>query len=203
MVYAAPPKRILWRGRRRVAVGLVEAGSPVPALELNFVDGIYRTDGVTYASAEAAGWTVLGGTFDANGYTPTGTNRLLKTVNLTPDFIVVAKFVPPPAGGNRQIWEHVNYPNPGVMKLSSGSTQTNPLIATYPDPTRVAFGKSGGVYRVSFNRGAVSVGSSDLNPGSGFVVVGNNQDSVYPTNSPIEYWAAYFGTFTDAQIQAM
>jgi hypothetical protein len=193
-------------GRRVIAPGGVASIPFAGALEvLDFVTGYYRSAGTEYASAAAAGWTVSGGTFDANGYTPTGTNVISKTVNLPGDFIVFGEFVQPDTAAVRQLWRHAGTGTPQLIRLTTGEYLEVPDAgATSSNATKTASGRSGGLAKVSFDKGSVSTGASASIPGSATFYIGNTMTPFdAPFNAAIKRIAIYNTTLSDAQIQGL
>lgn len=200
--FAAPGQNILTRGGRRVVVGSPVAG-PVADVLLDFQNNIYRVDGVSYASANAAGFAGTG-TFDASGYTATGAQALGGTVALPGDFIVLADFAPAGAvsstlyefDGASQ--DFISSYGTGLYRVSPGSGAPQPSFSS-----RIAYGRSGGNLRACFDNGSVAGSGGLVAPVSGTLVIGNNLASTQAWASAIRKIAIYRQTLSDAQIQAL
>lgn len=162
----------------------------------------YRVNGVTYATAAAAGFTGTG-TFDASGYTARGAARLDGVVTLLGDFIIYGEFEDPNDSPQRRLWRLAGAEVLQVSSESSGFS-TFPATATASAATRAAFGRSGGLAKGSFDGSATVSGSSVLPPGSGrALLIGNQQNGATPFYTPIKLIMVVNGTLSDAQIQAL
>ena len=167
----------------------------------------YRVNGVTYASAAAAGFTGTG-TLDASGYTATGTQYLSGTVDLgSGDFIVFAEFSEADTSATRSLWRHYGSGTPTILRVaSSGAYIAVPSAGvTATTATTIATGRVGGVGKASVNGGAVtSQAGASTAPGSGQLVIGNVlSPSDVPWTAAIRRFAIYKSTLNDAQIQAL
>lgn len=169
---------------------------------LDFVNNVYRVDGVTYATAALAGFTGTG-TFNASGYTATGSQVISSTVNLPGDFIVLCAFSPTPFSV-AQLWAHGSSGTNRIIR-ASGEYQESPAItgATPTTASKIAFGSSGGVGKISVDSGAVLTGGAVVAPNSATFRIGNDQSSGIPWGAPIQALSIYKQTLTDAQIQAL
>lgn len=189
---------------------MMNRGGGVPALVadilLDFVNGVYRVDGVSYGSASAAGFTGTG-TFNASGYTPTlASDYLVGTTTIAGDYAAVASFEQTNVSGN-------------VFQVASGGLRPSwssgtGLYTVLPSPgggisypssaTKVVCARSGGNIRVCFDGGTVQGGNAIAAPGAGASVwVGNNAFLGDSWRFPIKSLAIYKQTLTDAQIVAL
>ena len=182
------------------ATAAVTAAALVADILLDFVNGIYRVNGTTYATAALAGFTGTG-TFDANGYTAAaGTDRLSGPLSLPGDFVVFASYALPAAGGSsKTLFTNDNSLN---VKMNAGGTITTfPVIgADTTSATKIAIGASGGVAKKCFDGGAVQTGSAYSHPGS-TLTIGNEPFAANPWGVPIKFLAICKVTATDAQYQ--
>lgn len=198
--FASPGQSIVWHGGRRIVVGTPAAGAPVADILLDFVNSIYRVDGVTYATAALAGFPGTG-TFNASGYTATGTQSISGAVNLAGDFIVYIEYVFPAAGA-KVAWSHNSAVLP-LIQYTSGNINSNPALISSPTATKVAFGLSGGVRKGSADNAATQTGAAFAAPGSAALFIGNLNDGSLPWGSAIRKFAVYKQILSDAQIQAL
>lgn len=179
-----------------------EPVTPVADILLDFVNGTYRVDGTTYATAALAGFTGTG-TFDATGYTATGTQSISGAISLPGDFAVFAEFSSPASASGAVFQGSVNGV-PGVQ-FGGGLYSTSPAITggTIAACTRVALGRAGGVAKVSYDNAATVTGGTLSAPGSKTLFIGNAINGANPWGSPIKKIAIYKQTLTDAQFQAL
>lgn len=162
----------------------------------------YRVDGVQYASAAAAGFTGTG-TFSASGYTAAGTESISGTVGIPGDFIVFARFVDSPTSGTRLLFEGGLSGNLQVGRTDT-SYVTVPVVTLSPTTaSAVAYGRSGGVAKASFDGGAVTTAGAFPVLGTGAFTVGNNASGGNPWAAPIKLITIHKSTLSDAQIQAL
>lgn len=175
---------------------------PVADNLYNFANNIYRVDGTTYATAALAG-LAGSGTFDASGYTATGAQSLSGTIDLPGDFIVVCTFSPTPFGV-AQLWAHQAATLYRIIR-ASGEYQELPAIAGAAPTTasKIAFGTSGGLGKISVDSTPVVTGTSFVAPGSAIFRIGNDNSGGIPWGAPIQSLAIYKQTLTNAQIQAL
>jgi hypothetical protein len=181
---------------------LTVVGDEGPDNLYDFKNGVYRVDGVSYANAADAGLTGTG-TFDANGYTPTGTDSLATTLSLTGDFIVFAKFAAPSTGADRLLWNYTSAANLQVYRSSAGSYRTNPTTADAASASTCAFGRSGGNRVTCWDGGAVSTGAALAAQAAATFRIGNLPGGGFPWTAPIEMVSVYKKTLNAAQIQAL
>jgi len=191
-------------GRPRLPVFGGGAAALVADILLDFVNGVYRVDGTTYASAALAGFTGTG-TFNASGYTPTGNQKLTGTVALPGDFIVFSEFVQPATDILRELWRHSGGSMFAIDRVDgSGEYVENPSSGgTSFSCTKIAHGRSGGVVKTSFDNGSVSTGGAIAVQGSASFVIGNTGAGDGPWSAAIRSIAIYKQTLSDAQIQAL
>lgn len=184
------------------SLGPVVAAGLVADILLDFVNGIYRVDGTTYATAALAGFTGAG-TFNASGYTPTGSDKLTGVVSLPGDFILLVKYQLPIAGAQIKTLT-TDAATTSISLSTTGDITTFPVAgADSTTATKTAFGRSGGVAKKSFDGGSVFTGGTYAAPGTRTFTIGNTVGGVNAWTQPIALWAAYKQTLTDAQIQAL
>lgn len=204
MPSASPGQTIITLGGRRQVVASPSGGGGLVAdILLDFVNNVYRVDGVTYATAALAGFPGTG-TFDANGYTATGSDKLQGTVALGGDFIIATNHVQASGATGALFSTAVNSPQV-YWVAGSGMYLTNPAggVSAPSSATKLAFGRSGGIIRASFDGGAVSGAGSFAIPGSVTFSIGNTVASGDPWGVPIRSLAIYKQTLSDAQIQGL
>lgn len=178
------------------------SGALVADILLDFVNGVYRVDGTTYATAALAGFTGTG-TFDASGYTATGTDSLSGAISLTGDFIVFANFAAPATGADRLLWNYTSAANLQVFRATAGPYRTNPVTADVASASTSAFGRSGGVRKTAWDGGAVTTGAALAAQAAATFWIGNVSGGTNPWTVPIRKIAIYKQTLTDAQIQTL
>lgn len=200
MAYVGPSPRRPWGRKLPVSSGGV-VGLAADIL-LDFVNNVYRVDGTTYATAALAGFTGTG-TFNASGYTATGAQSLSSTIDLPGDFIVVCTFSPTPFGV-AQLWAHQATTLYRIIR-ASGEYQELPAItgAAPTTASKIAFGTSGGLSKISVDSAPVVTGTSSAAPGSAIFRIGNDSSAGIPWGAPIQSLAIYKQTLTDAQMQAL
>lgn len=191
-------------GRPRLPVfGGASGSAPVQPADvlLDFVNGVYRVDGVSYPSAAAAGFPGTG-TFSGAGYFATNsTDGLSGTVALPGDFMVFSEFVSPANDGSTHIlWSH-NGPGTAQVSKTNAGFSTNPSTQTGA-ATKISMGRSGGFAKSSFNNASVVTGSALGVQGSASFDIGNTA-AMFPFISAIRVIAIYKQTLTDAQIQTL
>lgn len=203
--FALPGQTIITRGKRRVVIGSPAPTGPVADILLDFVNNIYRVDGTSYATAALAGWTGTG-TFDANGYTAGSGQRIVNTIDLGANFIVVADFVDPATSANdRRLWSYSD--GVTIAKTASATTIiTLPSTATYTSPiSTITFGFQGTSAKSSADGSAVTTTGGVASPGLVAFAIGNRAvaSATTPWLSPIKKIAIYKQVLTDAQIRAL
>jgi len=188
-----------------ITPGFLTSGGPaepVADILLDFVNGVYRVDGTTYATAALAGFPGTG-MFNASGYTPTGSDKLTGTVSLPGDFVLLVKYQLPTAGAQSRILTG-DGATTSIYLSVDGEVATFPVAgAVSTTATKIAFGRSGGVTKKSLDGGTVSTGAAYAAPGTQMFTIGNSTGGINAWTQPIALWAAYKQTLTNAQIQAL
>lgn len=174
-------------------VGVKNAGAP-----------FYRRAGVVYASATAADFDVSG-TINASGFLAVGAQSALRAMGTLSDFVVYAEYFNGGAlesfmrlwtlAGGTQEW--------AVLRQPSSSYNTFPATTTTAASSRVAFGRSGGFAKVSFDGATVATGAVSTAPGNTTFIIGNNGTLGQPFGNYIRLIELHLGTLSDAQIQGL
>lgn len=163
----------------------------------------YRRDGVSYASASGAGFTGSG-TFDASGYTATGTQSISGPVSLLDDFIILSDFIDPMTSGTKRLWQAP--PGSQLFHVSRGNANYSTQPGTGLGPSsasRIAMGRSVGKARISYDGLPTMVGVDTFPANSSTLYIGNQDTGTTPWTGPIRLVEVHIGTKTDAEIQSL